>query len=97
MPAIWNEQLASIFWSKRAWHVITRNDQLQIRQEAREAQIERNCKRENDEKQKFLEKNSHLLHHASASTNANMKIISDLSFWMQYCSWTSWFKMPLDC
>ena len=89
MAAVFTQQLAETFWEKRYLHVITRNDDVEVRKQARLEQLQQ---REEWEKQEFFAAKSDVLDHSPSTRTANnSKIIADLTFWIRYssCSYCS--------
>ena len=89
MAAVFTQQLAETFWEKRYLHVITRNDDVEVRKQARLEQLQQ---REEREKQEFFAAKSDVLDHSPSTRTANnSKIIADLTFWIRYssCSYCS--------
>ena len=84
MATTWNEQSALTFWSNRTWYTITKDQNVALREQARQTVIQQNIDREEDEKQNFSNKYSNLLHECqSASAQSKTKTVNDLLFWIQ--------------
>ena len=53
MATTWNEQSALTFWSNHTWYTITKDQNVPLREQARQTVIQQNIDREEDEKRNF--------------------------------------------
>ena len=84
----WNINSSDVFWSKRPFHSIVRDDNLNQRKSSTDIEAKARQQRHSEDKGKFFQEYNLSSAMESCNPLPGAKTVSDLKFWMEHLSWT---------